>query len=232
MEYTISTSVKKLIALCSVALLGLGCDSDSSSSTSGNVIMPLAIGNKWCDATEWYTDGILDTTINGCYRLTEAEQIDSLICYREEYGVTTGFTRYYSNRSDGLWLVSCRGIIGGCLKRLYIPYPATVGTALEPDTSIYRQIDSSNGGWREYEDTAITALTLVSVDTLVEVPAGSFHCYKYEYVHLNSRADRSRWSTFYCYAVNIGQVYSEVSYTDTGIKKFAVRSSLTSLELK
>jgi hypothetical protein len=228
--------MKKIIALCFIAVLGLGCDSDpGGSSTSGDVIMPLKVGNEWCYATEWYTNGSLDTTFNGCYKITNAELIDSLVCYYDNEDDPGGNDipfKYYTNRSDGLWVVFCGGIAGGCWKKLSIPFPATIGTALTPDTSIYTQVDSANGGWKEYQDTIISALTLVSLDTLVEVPAGSFHCYKYENVQQNSGNEKGGAGEFYCYAVNKGLIYSELSYFDKGIKRFAMRNALISLILK
>jgi hypothetical protein len=215
--------MKKLICLW-VAIVFIGCDSDTESGNAG-VIMPLAIGNEWHYLIEHYDSTGTQITATGPseFILTDTTQINGLTGYAEKLSV---FGYYYTNKQGGLYGNYC---FDTCKEELIVPYPAPVGYWFNRRTTPSTYFDA----WDEiHYDTVYWRVTVVATDTLVEVPAGRFLCYKYYEDHLSQRSGiRNR--NVYCYAPNRGKVYTEEYHVeDDGTWILDHRRLLTSMSVK
>ncbi|MCP4566974.1 MAG: Ig-like domain-containing protein [FCB group bacterium] len=133
----------------------MGDDYRWSISTDYEDLMPLAIGNQWVyrvdsrDSLYYNVEISYDTVL-----------IKDSVLRDDEYWYYVDGGGYFQNKDDGLW-----NIING-MEQLFLKHPAVVGD--EYGFSPYPQYS-----WLG------TRMTLISKDTLVEVPAGTFSCYLY-----------------------------------------------------
>lgn len=118
---------------------------------------------------------------------------------------------WYSIRDDGLWR---GGPAGANPPWLEFPYPAEVGATNPP-----RVIAGSTSGGGE--------ITLVSTDTVVTVPAGTFRSYHYQ--------RQGVYTPLYVddlfYAPGVGRVLSVNRGYSSGVVYARSRSELTSYRL-
>jgi hypothetical protein len=144
------------IGLLFFVLLVASCGDKSTNPKQVGQIWPLAIGNQWSfQLTEFDTNTVvisIDTLV--------LEVVKDTIIHNETFylltanGVRDPEVRPMTNREDGLWDYRDSDTI-----IILIKYPVTVGE------SFFQLYDS---------------LVVVSTDTLVTVPAGSFHCVRYD----------------------------------------------------
>ncbi len=88
------------------------------------------------------------------YNGSKIVTMDTIVHDETWYGISDDYA-FCANKSDGFWQLS------GSFQGLRYKYPASAG-----DNWYY-------GGARMY---------LLSTDTLITVPAGTYHCYKYRYL--------------------------------------------------
>jgi len=120
------------------------------------VIMPLAIGNSWT-SERLATDSLGDTLwIDTCTsRIASYSNIDSEIWFK--LVSNCGKVGHKTNRKDGLWTK-----LDSIELNLTAKYPADVG---------YRWTNSDSS----------TEYIVVTTDTMIMVPTGTFKCYGYRW---------------------------------------------------
>jgi len=145
----------------------VGCNKQNSTFTSpptqAGSIIPLAVGNTWLMAdTSWDQNGAAFNVQVDTFRVVR----DTLIAGEKAYIMHWRRIEYVVvNRSDG-----CYQGLGGLRGPVTLQYrfPGNVGDSIH--ASIY------------YNAT----MKLVSVDSTVISPAGSFHCYVYRTLEFQS----------------------------------------------
>lgn len=138
---------------------------NSIDSTPASQIWPFEVGNTWV-----YVDSSFDTTgaLRSVVDQPRAVTIDLLIAGERWYHMA-GDSRFYTNRSDGLWVIW--DFSDSSVHSLLFKYPCKVG-----DTWKYGR----------------GHVTVLSTDTTLTVPSGTYHCYEY-LIQYNSRPEQ------YCY---------------------------------
>jgi hypothetical protein len=148
----------QVLPLVGLILVGCGKDrgTDSNTMKEAQEIIPLAVGNKW-----WLTFTEYDSTgsILQSAKWTRSIVGDTIInsynwfLLQHEYSNLGSLAyEYLSNQDSGLYV----RYTNGDGPYLWYPYPAAVG-----------------------DSVTIFGLTIVSIDTLVSVPAGTRSCYCY-----------------------------------------------------
>ncbi len=144
---------KILVLTLTAVVFCVGCGDDEPTAPApaavDDVIMPLAVGNKWVyDVKQYNIGGML-----------EDEWTDSLVI--EDSGAVAGDMWYvdngdsqYANRTDGLWF---RAASGGVVSLLF-KYPVSVNDVWQ------------GSGY---------AMKLESKTAATSVPLGSYTCYRY-----------------------------------------------------
>jgi hypothetical protein len=192
-------SFKNALLFCFLVFVFTSCSKDNpvDSSPSVKQIWPLKPGNTWvvC-ATEYDTTGAVTQTGSGAIIVTT----DTVVAGETWYHISGVGSMFYTNRSDGLWVMlnSTAGLFQG----LFFKYPVSAG-------------DSWNLGGDQ--------ISLQSADTLITVPAGTFHCYEY----------RLSINDYYYYCPGVGFI-AEDSYSSTNSGRLYIRErlSITSFTLK
>ncbi|MFA5832592.1 MAG: hypothetical protein WDA22_03840 [Bacteroidota bacterium] len=187
---------------CFVVFVLPSCEKDNPVDTSPSVkqIWPLKPGNTWAFSTvEYDTTGTVIKSGFGSFVVTT----DTIVSGETWYHITgtgSGGTMFYTNRSEGLWVMS--NSTSGLFQGLFFKYPVNAGD------------NWSLGG---------DPMFLQSADTVITVPAGTFHCYEY----------RLSMIDYYYFCPGVG-IISEDSYssTNSGRRYLKERLSITSFTLK
>jgi hypothetical protein len=155
--------------------------------------MPLAIGNTWEYSTTFFDAA---GNVNGTSLDTTFIQNTSQIG-----GETFDFVRHYSppnlpsatgyeNKADGLW-VHQEGEAMMPYNMLSIPYPIAANVVIKQTSPFSSEV------------------VLLSADTVISVPRGSFHALKYQRNYLNEVTGNAVFRDVLYYSVNVGLIYSE-----------------------
>lgn len=147
----------KVILLFSFLLSMISGCSDESTSPSENSgeIWPLKVGNQWI-----YKNHIIDSigaperVVLDTTTVIEMKVINNESWYKFYQDGIVQFKTYFRNRPDGLWAIN------GDESALIYKYPAKVGDVIF-----------------ENEDEK---LEVISVNTSITTPAGTFICYAYK----------------------------------------------------
>ena len=145
--------------------LAAGCgDDDATGPNYRGVILPLAIGNKWV-GTQIHISPSNDTTFHTKTRelIQRIRMNDELWYFTRQIldDDTTDLGTLYANRPDGLWAFSVTDSFTG-EAFLMFKYPAREGD-----------------GYFLGSDEYAPYVTVISIDSLVTVPGGTFRCYCY-----------------------------------------------------
>lgn len=187
-------------ALCSLFISGCKNNNEpTASTTSGDIIVPLSVGNQWIylvtDSTSPSGRFITDTLIT---RITHDTTIENEKWYVVEntshpFIPTDNVKKYSSalwiNRADGNW-------VG----------PYGPGMSFSPYLSI-KYPSSVNDSWqlpRWADSYPLVTLTVISTNTPVDVQAGHFTCYEIEYRDSVTAVPSRAY-----YAINIGFIKSD-----------------------
>lgn len=119
---------------------------------SDDVIMPLTETNYWT-----YKLRFSDSTITSSNDISTRILTGDTIIENERW--FKNFPYYFINKSDGLHVKTVDGWYLGYKDMLYAKYPAIAG-----DTFSFNNL----------------FCTVISVDTIIQVPAGQFRCYFYQ----------------------------------------------------
>lgn len=154
-----------------------GNDYTWSVTTEPVEIMPLTVGNRWI-----YHDVQSDTLGHVVWDGYDTLNVTGTAMVGEEtwYQCTDGYK--YTNRTDGLWK-ACQGNV------LYRQFPTTRGASYQ------------SGSYPDYYCSP-SLIRVTGVDTVITVPAGTFHCITYYSGDYYGR-------TYYHYAPNVGLVRSD-----------------------
>ncbi len=193
------------IAIALVSMAGIaGC---GESSPSGNddpnnakVLLPLAVGNQWR-----YETTIYDST-GKSKKQTDTTTIrrDTTIQGEKWFFFNNDTDPPTASRGDGVYYWDTKANAA----RIFLRYPGTVGSSYERGSQRY---------------------TLSSINTTVNVPAGSFTCYQVVLTDQNSPGVTGTISI----APGIGTVKIEaVNARPDGSVKGSARMELTSYTLK
>jgi len=187
------------LLFCFAIFMLTSCKKDNPVDTSPSVtqIWPLKPGNTWAFSTiEYDTTGSVIHSESGAFVVTT----DTIVAGETWYHITGAGSMFYTNRSDGLWVMS--NSTSGLFQGLFFKYPGSAGDS-----------------WNLGEDQ----MFLQSADTLITVPAGSFHCYEY----------RLSMIDYYYYCPGIGFI-AEDSYssTNSGRRYLKERLRITSFTFK
>ncbi len=192
-------------------LLALSCsDNNTDSNDSKKEIWPLAVGNKWTYTIFSYHSSNIDSieykgTVE--FYIPYSKISDGVEWFAfAQLGATPKF--YFANKSDGLW-----------------------GTGELHDTADFNPQNTALGYKYptyvgEYNPKDSSGIKTVSINDLLNTPAGSFNCIKY------IRAKKETSSTYF--APGIGLVKTEqITHIDTTAKDTNwVGQLLISYELK
>lgn len=189
--------MKKLsLALILAVVVSLACESDDPTQPPPETvyIMPLGQGADW-SGTLLIDDGDIER------QWSRFVSGDTLINNQTWYWISTtenGDTSWnawlYRNDEEGLWW---RRV--GVDPRLAARYPGAIGDTfgLDPDDDSYMEI--------------------MSTDTAVTVPAGTFQCYHYHFYPVNN-GDATNADFFY--APGAGMVYSHAPAENFWVNSF------------
>jgi len=205
-----------LLPLFVLAVALGGCADDLPVATQGgSTIMPLAVGNRWSGVTTLYENGAVSSQFQDSVRIVSALERDGFTWYVDDDGLLC--------RTDETGLhpsVSCE-----CLA-LNARYPAAPGDTFST-VRVLVLLPSS-----QVPVEQVVAWQVVSVDTLITVPAGTFHCYHYRTVLFAPQDARllKIQSTFY--AVDVGPVLLEAYDNDGSAPLILSRWELSSYHLE
>ena len=190
------------LLFCFVVFMLTSCKKDNpvDSSPSVKQIWPLKPGNTWAyHAIEYDTTGAITQSGSAVIVVTKDTIVGGETWYQIS-GIGSGGSMFYTNRSDGLWVMS--NSTSGLFQSLYFKYPVSAG-------------ESWNLGGDQ--------IFLQSADTLITVPAGTFHCYEY----------RLPMSDYVYFCPGVGFI-AEDSYSSTNSGRLYLvgRQSITSFTLK
>jgi hypothetical protein len=129
--------------------------------------MPLAVGNTWYGKATIY-----DTSFNKLNEVSDTLEIvkDSIV-NGDHWFVDKYRKNLYRNTNN--YLIN-RDLTTSGKNDAYFSYPTIVG-GITPYDTIFRDNNQTGG-----VDTVYYMMIVSSTDTLITVPAGSFHCYCYQ----------------------------------------------------
>jgi hypothetical protein len=164
------------------------------SGPENSVIVPLAVGNKW---TGTQVDGWIGSDDTTCHVKT-IEVIDEIVIDDERWyrtrrildDDTLSSNQICCNRANGLWVNTMDDVDTYGEPYLLAKYPAEAG-----DTYWLGDYDGS------------PYVTVISVDSSIEVPYGTFRCYCYV---LQSPDIIDVPVVNFCYAPNVGFVKDDL----------------------
>lgn len=176
----------------------ISCKSSTEpTSTSTDVIMPLAVGNEWDYA------GLGGTPTSIQYTDTVIITAKIFSAMDTNFSTNIGLVAY-KNLNDGLWY---QKYFLGYHQIFLAKYPAKPGDIFTHDTSIsYNTYPSLN-------DTATADAIVDSINAIVAVPAGTFTCYKYRHDYY-SPLHKLKFRQNIYYAVNIGLIEADTFFPD------------------
>ncbi|MFZ5981687.1 MAG: hypothetical protein ACOYVF_13770 [Candidatus Zixiibacteriota bacterium] len=157
-------------------------------------LMPLAIGNSWSEIIRlYYPSGEISMTITGSSTVTSRVIIDNEYWYRidKEFNYMGDITHSYHflcHKVNGLWYRSDVA----ATPELKIKYPLVQG-----------EITQLENGYKE----------LVSLDTIITVPAGTFNCYYWRsYCTSNTCRTHQFFAPGYGYIKYINELTDDYGY--------------------
>ena len=185
-----------------------GCNSNPTSPSSKDSILPLSIGNHWRYAI--YSVGLPNSTDSVEQRITE--EMDAGIHGRvfgevavrlsEPESQMAPVTWLYDDDEDGLHAYG--GIIDSdtlLTDFLYLKYPAKTGETWTVPILEY--------SWKERSflmpDSSIL-YTCVATNSKFETPAGTFFCYVYHWKEKPEEDVQDYWEHFRYFAPRVGMV--------------------------
>jgi hypothetical protein len=148
------STITKIFILSLVTLLLASCSEQSnptgSGTSSSNQIMPLAVGNSWTTRVTFYdTTGAVANLDSSTIKIVRDTTIQNEKWFADSSGIL------YTNRSDGLWMKWASSTV------LVAKYPASLGDTFT--TGVFNDMTA----------------TVLSMDTSITVPKGTFRCYRY-----------------------------------------------------
>lgn len=192
--------MKQSLLILALLPLLIGC-TDELPTVDGRdgIIMPLAVGNQWVGKlTTYNTTGDpvalrLDTIQIVSFDVAGNPTPDGTKLFTDQDGYQFWYT------GEGLWAnnTTCFGM------GLSAKYPA-----LAPDTFATVRTQALLGTGTAPTDVT-SAWQVVSIDTAVTVPAGTFHCYYYRRVAFEPQGGRLQTVASAFYAPQIGPVLME-----------------------
>jgi hypothetical protein len=168
---------------CFAAMMLTSCKKENpvESSSTAKQIWPLKSGNAWAyHVIEYDTTGVITQSGSGAIAVTKDTIVGADTWYQIS-GFGSSGSMFYANRSDGLWIMSNN--TSGIFKGLIFKYPVNTGES-----------------WNLGGDQVF----LQSTDTVITVPAGTFHCYAY----------RLSMSDYYYFCPGVGFIAMD-SYSRT-----------------
>lgn len=145
------------------AIIAAGCSSDKATDGDPipNVIVPLALGSSWAGTQiEYDSNGAEVTNFYQTFFINQ----DTTVAGERWFSIAGGKI-LLANHTDGLWSrYGFQDTLDLQDPAMYAKYPATVG-----DT------------WQSGVDLSAT-VSVVSIDTSVTVPMGTYKCYLYRWV--------------------------------------------------
>jgi hypothetical protein len=201
MRRYLQSSPLLLILLTAALLAGCGVTDPTADPT---VIMPLKVGNTWIErVSEYDSAGILTRDYLDTMAIVSDEMIGSEHWFRSDEPVVR------TNRTDGLWVR-----VDGFNTWLAFHYPAAVADTFQ--TQQWQETFENGAGGIQF----ITYMTVTSTDTVITVPAGTYHCYAYELrgasLDGSPLPDSLHFTERYFYAPDVGPVKSETSVGTMG----------------
>ncbi len=171
-----------------IVLVVFGCTDDDNgiNSNGDDVLIPLELGNRWNGIQKIYaTDG--ETVIDEFsfdYHVFDDVNTSSETWFSIRYIIRDSIfdpRLVYINKSNGVWEQSpCGNLV--CRVELWGMYPAFPGDSFYVNHVDYHEImvdlDSVN---IDDLETVYDFALVVSTDTNITVPAGTFTCYCYKW---------------------------------------------------
>lgn len=156
-----------IILLLFWALFWAGCgDDEKPTNDKKSVIMPLEIGNEWSGTQRLFAlDGTETDEYAWTFHLFEDVLAGDERWFNMEYiidGDTIDPGLIFINRDNGLWAQIPCGL-GVCQTEIWALYPAMVNDSFLT------------------ADSAMPTATVIAVDTVITVPAGTYDCYAYRW---------------------------------------------------
>jgi hypothetical protein len=199
--------MSKIDILLLILLLSILCtaceDSVPPNGEVLNQIIPLKVGNEWTLRIQWYDSS---GTVTNVHYDSFSIARDTII-QNERWFIWSNIARTIAtNRQSGYWYRF------GNSSYLVLKYPVRKG-------------EYYNYG--EGPDIYLN-VTVLSIDSVISVPAGDFSCIVYEW-----RNSYGPLSSIECYAPNIGMVcYDRYSSTSSGYVYMDSRFELTEMKIK
>jgi hypothetical protein len=156
---------------------------------------PLAMGNTWIYRLRKDPLAPLDSALRDTVKIIGHETVDSTVWYRSQ-------DRYYLKRRDGFYFVENRAIATSPVRLLAFP--------LEVGDTISRSMDYMSPFVFDSARAIYHVRILRGLDTVITVPAGTFHCLTVEtYTSSPMPILYDNLVTYDYYAWHIGRVKSE-----------------------
>jgi hypothetical protein len=141
--------------LCLAVFMLSSCKKSNPVESSPSVlqIWPFKTGNTWAyQAISFDSTGTVTQSGSGAFIVTT----DTIVGGETWYHLSTAGAMFYTNRSDGLWVMWNN--TSGLNQELLFKYPVSAGD-----------------NWNYGADLVFVQ----STDTLITVMAGTYHCYEY-----------------------------------------------------
>jgi hypothetical protein len=176
--------MSNVIAIIIIAILLSSCVKEKEILSNTNIsdpsIMPLKVGNEWrIEIKTFDTTGVLLRTFYDTVRI-----VSDTIILSEKWYLAEPWGSLLSNRQDGLWMWVDQDRESPVIAA---KYPAAIGEKY------------STG------DDSAFYMTIESIDTVIQVLAGTYHCIKYR---VNNSSDSSLAGYSY-FSLNTGRIRDE-----------------------
>ncbi|MFZ1684581.1 MAG: hypothetical protein WAU88_10685 [Candidatus Zixiibacteriota bacterium] len=159
--------VKRTALVLYLLIFWLWCEAvgqTTGPSTDSSAIVPLKVGYTWKGTLSNFQGSDSSKTTNDIF-IKQVEQIGGESWYRWGYvtnGDSSAASGMFANRSDGLWATYIHTSDTGLVldhPMLWLKFPVALHA--------------------EYEGGIEETIKVLSIDTLVTTPAGTFHCICY-----------------------------------------------------
>ncbi len=189
-------SLPLLLLLCLSACSNKGTD----SGNSGEQMMPTAVGNNW-SYVELPAPGFTGDTNSYNLAITKdtimtliINSVNDIGRWYRATGPSGAAPNYYANRSDGLWRTFFYndGTNNIVITLLMAKFPATVG-------------DTYSRPYPPPLQNASQEVKVLSTDSSMSVPAGSFRCHVYRVT--SSSDGRLLYDAFYALGVGLVKIH-------------------------
>lgn len=196
--------------LAFAVVIAAGCSSDNGTNGGDpipNVIVPLTLGNTWVGTqVEYDSTGAEVVSFTQTFFVNQ----DTVIAGDRWYAIA-GARILLANQNDGLWIrYGFQDTLDLLDPAMYARYPAVVGQS-----------------WQSGIDLSST-VSVVSVDTSITVPKGTYKCHLYRWVR-----DSGNRIDHYFLAPKTGWIKTEFyRFTGGGTQYLYGSWELEDLELK